>query len=116
MDVIFNFFPFFFIVIFVIVIGMFIYTIGSGARQWSKNNHSPVLTVEADIVAKRMSVSHHRNNDNMSSSSTYFVTFQVDSGDRIELMVPDREYGMLVEGDKGKLTFQGTRYRGFERL
>ncbi|MBO5258463.1 MAG: DUF2500 family protein, partial [Clostridia bacterium] len=25
-------------------------------------------------------------------------------------------YGMLVEGDKGYLTFQGTRYLGFERI
>ena len=25
------------------------------------------------------------------------------------------DYGMLVEGDIGKLSFQGTRYLGFER-
>lgn len=27
----------------------------------------------------------------------------------------DYEYGMLVEGNYGKLTFKGTRYFGFER-
>ena len=43
------------------------------------------------------------------------VTFQVESGDRIELQVKGNEYGMLVEGDYGKLSFQGTRYLGFER-
>lgn len=26
------------------------------------------------------------------------------------------EFGMLVEGDRGKLSFQGTRYLGFERM
>ena len=26
------------------------------------------------------------------------------------------EYGMLAEGDRGRLTFQGTRYKGFERV
>nr|WP_330380884.1 DUF2500 family protein [Anaerobutyricum hallii] len=26
-----------------------------------------------------------------------------------------KEYGMLAEGDEGKLTFQGSRYLGFER-
>jgi hypothetical protein len=51
----------------------------------------------------------------MSSSSAYFVTFEADTGDRLELGVPDKEYGVLVEGDTGKLTFQGTRYKGFER-
>lgn len=52
----------------------------------------------------------------MSSSTTYYVTFQVESGDRMELHVSGIEYGMLVEGDYGKLTFQGTRYLEFVRL
>ena len=38
-----------------------------------------------------------------------------ESGDRLELRMSGREFGTLAEGDKGKLTFQGTRYRGFER-
>lgn len=50
-----------------------------------------------------------------SSSTTYYVTFQVDSGDRMEFSVSGQEYGLLAEGDRGKLTFQGTRYLGFER-
>lgn len=47
--------------------------------------------------------------------TTYYVTFQVESGDRMELCLSGEEYGMLVEGDRGNLTFQGTRYVGFER-
>ncbi len=39
----------------------------------------------------------------------------MESGDRIELCVSGAEYGMLVEGDTGRLTFQGTRYLSFER-
>ena len=46
---------------------------------------------------------------------TYYVTFQVESGDRMELTVSGSDYGMLVEGDIGKLSFQGTRYLGFQR-
>lgn len=33
----------------------------------------------------------------------------------MELGVSGSEYGMLAEGDSGKLTFQGTRYLSFER-
>ena len=33
----------------------------------------------------------------------------------MELGVNGHEYGMLVEGDFGRLTFQGTRYISFER-
>ena len=47
--------------------------------------------------------------------SKYFVTFEFESGDRVEMPVDGSEYGLLVEGDTGKLTFQGTRYLGFQR-
>jgi hypothetical protein len=52
----------------------------------------------------------------MHTSTSYYVTFQVASGDRMELHVSGREYGILIEGDYGKLTFQGTRYLGFQRI
>ena len=45
----------------------------------------------------------------------YFATFEMDNGRRMELNVKDSEYGMLAEGDQGRLSFQGTRYLGFER-
>jgi hypothetical protein len=104
---------------FIFVFGTFIvYTVRS-VKQWKKNNDSPVLTVEATVVAKRADVRyHHHNETNMhhtSSYTSYYVTFEVASGDRMEFKVPNTEYGMLVEKDRGKLTFQGTRYLGFER-
>ena len=79
-----------------------------------KNNASPILTVDATVVAKRTSVSGNGTN-NMGAFTYYYTTFQVESGDRIELSVSGSEYGMLAEGDTGRLTFQGTRYIGFER-
>lgn len=112
-------FPVFFTVTFLIVIGMFIFTLIKGVTQWNKNNASPVLTVDAKLVAKREHVSRHshHNGSHMhhSSSTSYYATFEVESKDRIELRVDSREYGMLAEGDTGRLTFQGTRYHGFER-
>ena len=53
------------------------------------------------------------------SSSThtrYFATFELEDGSRLELGLKDAEYGMLAEGDQGQLSFQGTRYLGFERV
>ena len=95
---------------------------GSGAAQWKKNNDSPVLTVEAEVVAKRMDIQYLAPHwgrctamGHTSSRTDYYATFQVESGDRMEFQVPDTEYGMLVEGDRGRLTFQGTRYQGFQR-
>lgn len=101
------FIPFFavFILIFVMVIGTF----AKSMKQEKKNDQSPRLTAEATVVAKRT----HVRGDH--AHTTYYATFQFPSGDRLELNVPYNEFGYLVEGDKGSLTFQGTRFLGFER-
>jgi len=117
----FNTFGIMFTIVFVLVIGMFIVIAVKGIGQWNKNNHSPRLTVPATVVAKRTNVSHHRHggangHHHHHTSTSYYVTFQVESGDRMEFHVTGQEYGLLVEGDSGNLTFQGTRYLGFERL
>lgn len=113
-----------FVIVFVFIIGIFIVVIAKGITQWGKNNNSPILTVDATVVSKRTDISHHSHNhhhDNSagmmhsSTSSSYYVTFQVESGDRLEFHITGQEYGLLVEGDQGKLTFQGTRYKSFDR-
>ena len=50
------------------------------------------------------------------SSTDYYITFQTKSGERIEFSVEDSEYGLLIEGDEGVLSYQGTRYLGFKRV
>ena len=95
-------------------------------RRWHKNNKSPRLTVNARIVSRR--VDTHTMQQGIAGDPTgghgftythlksYYVTFEVESGDRMELSVPEEEYPYLAEGDVGKLTFQGTRYLSFERI
>lgn len=104
---------------FVVFLGIFIYNFVMNISQWHKNNQSPRLSVNATIVTKRSHTSHHHHHHNghmhTSNSTSYYVTFEVESGDRMELEVKSYDYGMLVEGDYGVLSFQGTRYLGFER-
>ena len=117
----FDMFSVMFSIVFFMVIGVFAVVFVRGIMQWNKNNRSPRLTVPARVVAKRADVSHHHHHDSgthvghTSTSTIYYVTFEIESGDRIELNVQGYDYGMLVEGDRGKLSFQGTRYLGFER-
>lgn len=116
----FDLFGVMFTLVSVLVIGMFVVTAVRGIRQWNKNNNSPRLTVPATVVDKRTNVTHLHHNGagghhHHHTSTTYYVTFQVDSGDRMELQVNGTECGMLIEGDRGELSFQGTRYLGFER-
>ena len=101
------------------------FVVGRGLYVWIRNNRSPKETVDAQVVAKRMKVSGHGHtmvgtnvamNNTMGSSTytRYFVTFEQEAGRRVELCVKDAEFGMLAEGDRGVLSFQGTRYLGFE--
>ena len=118
-DLMSTLFPILFITVFIIVIGGFIFTMVKGVSTWHKNNNSPRLVVNAIVSDKYEDVSyHHHNNNGMNhttSSTDYYVTFTVEGGDRLVLKVSREEYGYLVVNDEGKLTFQGTRYLGFER-
>ena len=109
-------FPVLFEIAFFGILAVFIAVAIRGLLQWNKNNHSPKLSVAARVVSKREDVSHHTSDDNMHTTYThYYATFEVESGDRMEFELRGDEYGLLAEGDLGKLTFQGTRYLSFER-
>ena len=88
---------------------------------WNENNHSPQLTVSAKVVSKRTFYRRRANANDITgmhghhTTSTYYVTFQFESGDRMEFSVDGSEYGLLAEGDTGNLCFQGTRYLSFKR-
>lgn len=116
-DMMFSVFPVVFFLVFAIIIVVFIVTAVKGVSQWHKNNESPVLTVAASVVTKRTSVTRHIEDEHSMghSSTSYYATFQVASGDRMEFSITGTEYGQLAEGDQGGLTFQGTRYLGFDR-
>jgi hypothetical protein len=100
-----------FIIIFCI---LFLYIIGKGIAQFIENENSPVLTVPATIVDMRRKTHHHGSGKHHHHTHSYHVTFAVDSGERIELRVLWTDYRELSAGARGMLTYQGTRYQGFE--
>ncbi len=118
-------FPILFIVVFLLMLGVIAATVIRSVGEWHKNNNSPRIVVDAEVVTKREDVSHSSmpvagdvtgaHGFHSTSSTTYYVTFEVRGGDWLEFSVDGSEYGQLVEGDRGELTFQGTRYIGFVR-
>ncbi|MRN54473.1 DUF2500 domain-containing protein [Paenibacillus monticola] len=101
-----------------VMIGIIAVSAGRGLLQWSRNNSSPMLTIPARIVSKRSEVQHQQLQEEGGSSrtsTTYYLTFEVDNGTRVEFKVEGNEYGMSAEGDRGMLSYQGTRYYGFQR-
>lgn len=104
-----------FVVLFMV---LFLTILIKGIRQWHHNNQSPVLTRMVTVVSKRRHVDHiaGAHGYHTTSSSSYYVTFQEENGNREEFRLNGRDYGMMVEGDVGTLTSQGTRFLKFQRI
>jgi len=101
-----------FALVFIIIIGTIIFKAVKGVNEWSMNNNSPIQTIAATVVGKRVKRTTDANGH---TSKTYFVTFEVQSGARSEFRISSREYKQLTERDFGNLTHQGTRFHSFER-
>ena len=113
-------FPLLFLIVFIFIISTIIGSFVSRAKRERKNDASPRLDVSATVRSRRTQVDshHHRGPNGFNNThydTAYFVTFEFPSGDRAEFSVSGQEYGMLCEGDRGTLHFQGTRYLGFTR-
>jgi len=99
--------------VFLFIVTMIVLAVVRGLLARIRNSRAPVLTVPAVLVGKRQELtggSEHR-----STTTWYYATFELPGHDRVELAVRGHEWGVLVEGDRGRLTYQGTRYRGFDR-
>lgn len=110
-----------FMIFFIIIAGAIVFGIISSISNYAKNASSPILTTRAKVVTKRMQVTHHDSVDSQthmsssSSSTRYFATFETDAGQRMELTLSGKEYGLLVEGDMGELIYQGEWFKQFTR-
>ena len=111
-----SFFPIIATLFPLLFLGVLIFIVVKGIREWSYNNSQPVIPTLAVVMSKRQHTSHHHTQDSaMHSSTSYYATFQLTNGERVELRLSGRQYSMLAEGDTGTLTMQGRRFISFER-
>ncbi|NLZ76213.1 MAG: DUF2500 domain-containing protein [Erysipelotrichia bacterium] len=114
-----------FVVVPIFVLAIFVFVAYNLISQKIKDDRSPILKVEATVVAKRINTStssnfHHHGTNSMhhhhhtSTNTRHYVTFELTNGERKEFNVWGNEYGLLVENDYGYLTYQGSRFKGFE--
>lgn len=102
-----------FVLIPLMIIGMIVFAVIRGINTWVRNNASPMLRRDATVVSKRTKV--WGGSGDSSASTSYFVTFEFDDRSRIELQLSGSEYGLIAEGDRGRLTNQWTRFNAFQR-
>ena len=117
-----DMFSIMFFIAFTLIVGTIIVNSIKGISEWSNNNKQPILDINCKVVSKRMSISHsgsHTDSNGIHHSghshTTYYITFEFESNDRMEFIVNGKEYGMIAENDYGKLKFQGTRFLEFNR-
>ena len=75
------------------------------------NRAAPLLTASAFVVDKRSQV----GGNEYGSVTAYFVTFELEDRQRIEIPVTGGASGQMVIGDRGILTWQGTQFHSFQR-
>ena len=82
-----------------------------------KNRQQPILLDNAVVISKRTKITHQR----IATTQVYhkvvkcYITFQLDNGIREEFLVTDKDYGIIMENDRGKLKYQGTDFISFVR-
>ncbi|KJD44744.1 hypothetical protein QD47_15355 [Paenibacillus terrae] len=102
----------FFIVFGIIAIG-FIAIIAKAIGTGLSNQAAELEQRSCKVVDKRTRV--RGGSGDFSASTNYYVTFEFDGGERKELEVKDRDFGMIVTGDRGELRYKGTRFLEFVR-
>lgn len=106
-----------FILLFAAILGLAMFVI---LRQWSKDRRAPRYVVRAVIADKRTQKRWIRRKRNAAPGRrthrmlVYSVIFAPEQGEPIELRVNKRVYAKLQKEATGILTYQGTKYLGFD--
>ncbi|MBR5405723.1 MAG: DUF2500 domain-containing protein [Oscillospiraceae bacterium] len=108
-------FAVFFIAVFCIVL----VSLCRGLAEWFRNNSAPVETVSAVIVRMRTAddstvMTNADGTASVMGGTAYYVCFRTENGAEKEFRVKRSEYRSFREGMQGTLTFQGTRWHGFQ--
>lgn len=67
-------------------------------------NSTQVTSCFARVITKRTP-----------GGSEYYIGFEMEDGERIELRVQGSQYGVIIEGDQGMVSFRDGRMVGFDR-
>ncbi len=112
--IMFQIMPVFMGVVFLIVFGVIIYRTINFAIQKTKDKEN----IGAKVINKRENIRRRSTNSrsSMHTSITYYATFELEDNRRVEYTIPSNKIGLIVEGDTGTLTYQGTLFVGFTRV
>ena len=100
---------------------LFVIIVVKGLAQYHRDNQAPMLTEQAVVTyippVRDFHTTPYSSNRSgfFNSSSAAFVSFQLNSGEVKRFRLQKEEYERLQAGDRGMLTYQGSRFRGFSK-
>lgn len=101
---------------FLALLGVILYAVAVWVMGWFRNSRSPKITVPAMVAAKRIRTIHLGSRGRGASTETvFYVRFEPENSGSMELLVSNGQFERLTEGDRGVLTFQGTRFLDFQK-
>jgi hypothetical protein len=99
--------------VFTLVVGTFLFVIIRGLKLWLSNNAAELVSQRCSVVDKRTEVWGGAGES--STNTNYYITFQFVDNTRKELPISPKHFGVIVIGDQGELTYQGSRFKEFKR-
>ncbi len=78
-----------------------------------RNSKAPLVTCGATVRTLHPEIAVVPQG--RTSGNTFFVTFRLDSGAEVKLHMTYEHFYLLKEGDRGQLTYQGTRFWKFQK-
>ncbi|RUS45436.1 DUF2500 domain-containing protein [Cohnella sp. AR92] len=99
--------------VFALVFGGFLYIIIRGLTMWISNNAAELARRTCKVIDKRTEV--WGGSGDSSANTNYYITFEFEDRTRIELYVRPQQFGLITIGDTGDLTYQGKRFKQFNR-
>jgi Protein of unknown function (DUF2500) len=105
--------------VFAAILGTVAYQLIRKARQSSRNDALPVLTAPATVSGMRTNTIAQPADINpkykVEPSTKFFARFRLHDSQSLEFELSNEQFAPLAEGQQGTLTYQGTRYVGFEK-
>ena len=108
------------IFIFLVIVLILGGAIWQGVLKWRvsrANDAAPVQQAGAKVLGVRTNTIADPPDMNPKVKTnpviTRFVTFELESGEKLELPVTPEQQASFKEGDRGQLKYQGTRFLGF---
>lgn len=99
------------ILVWVIIGYVIVKNIIRAIKKHHKLKTTEIVTHYGEVFSKDIDV--YRKNDR--TIRTHYITFELDTKERISLKATVKEYAQVEIGDKGNITYQGDWYKEFIR-